>query len=627
MKIGRLGLIGILLSAVVGFALKAPPSDPDALVSISSWIGVFLLFISFAAALLAWGFFWVGLLRLDIPSFAPVLGSAWCAFLMLELGTYGLIGQRWVALDCFVLFLGVPLALYRFKAPWTMPRLQVADGLFVVLLLAFLAAGLTLSPHPDPLYYHLLGPRAWFDTERIRFAPGAPLYNQCGYWESLYLWADVFLAGEPGTGLFEAQVFSQWTHALFGFGAAYLMLRVLLKNWIEDVSWCALFAVCTSACLIWEPAVAKPDWGVIAWVVAGLAVYYHSRGREILSGVLIGLGIASKWTILYFAAPWLGLTLMTTREGWKVCLAVIVACAPIWFRNVIPTGNPFFPVLDGIFPSRFLSVPLKEYFAGFTQFGLSFKRLQIVVFDLVLSAPLSLGIFLFPLSKKSARLIGALTISLLLLATTMGPYYFAGYWRILGPAPVLAAAMGAVAVRKRLGFVPLLVIGGALSVWSIASSHALAPLAEIGREPALQIRAHAGGDAKAWLRLNTKPGDLIFTGGDTQLYYVSGLRIVRMEEDAALESALSRAVGARGIVRELRLRGGKYLLDTWRFGAPLPWGKTMARLYPALMAHKDAVAYQGASARVFDLVKLAELVSKDGLAMDQEPKIQGVVSP
>lgn len=351
--------------------------------------------------------------RVEGAAFALALGLGVGAYLALVLGLVGLYRDPvllgGVALAAILLRreLGRSLGLWRalgaegFAALRTAPR-----GVPIIVILAGLTVGLTalasLTPphHWDPLSYHLTSPLWFLRTGWVTPIAGIEFSNVPLATELLY-----------GVGLAAgSDIFGQLLHGGYGFIAALGVWGLVRRYHDRVAAWLALALFLTTPLVFIWARVADNDLTFACFTLCavaaalrvehGVTLSAESRRWLILSGVFVGLALATKYQALYIAAP-LGLLLFldswrararSIGWGWRslrgalgvaICfgLAAAIVALPWYLKNVWFFGNPIYPT---VFGGR-----------GFSPLAVSITA--DVLRDRVLSPRTPLGLLLLPL--------------------------------------------------------------------------------------------------------------------------------------------------------------------------------------------------------------------------------------
>ena len=206
----------------------------------------------------------------------------------------------------------------------------------------------------DALVYHLQGPRLYVEAHRLLAVPENFYLNWPAQFEMLFAWG-LLLKGDALAQLFH------WAAWLLTTILLYALARRTVDR--RGAQWAvALWASVplASGSAGW----AYIDLGLSAFVLAAAYAFLRwtecETGRWLtLSAIFAGLAIATKYT----AVTWLaGLLLLLVYHGWRhqhrtigwivlraagyAAVAGLVA-APWLAKNLVITGNPFYPFLFG----------------------------------------------------------------------------------------------------------------------------------------------------------------------------------------------------------------------------------------------------------------------------------------
>jgi hypothetical protein len=235
-------------------------------------------------------------------------------------------------------------------SPAAVPALAAAV-LVIVGALTLLAAGID-SAFYDQLNYHLAFPAQWLRAHRLITFPRHDYSFLPATMGLLYTYA---LAGLP---VWAAQALHWWMGGLAVAGTAVLAGRGR-SGW-----WAAAFLAATPAVMLsatWAASdLAAVAFAVAAWITIVAALEGRESGRAapwVLAGCLVGLAVGAKLLVsltvavplgiiaLVTAAPgsWPGLRGRVTRAA-LLTGGAIATMLPWLLRNLIATGNPFYPV-------------------------------------------------------------------------------------------------------------------------------------------------------------------------------------------------------------------------------------------------------------------------------------------
>jgi hypothetical protein len=680
---GFAGLLAGGLLAALGFPLWAGPADPDSVFGLSRLVGTFLVFLFWAGGLVAWGRLASRRLGLDEYGWLSRLarGSASFSLFAFALGVVKGIGLGrglpfliWLVLG-YVLNAGLPPRApvsipvpTRANPPTSHERWPIGlwmerigysvlalGGVFLVIRAS------NLHGTSDPSMYHLLGPRLWARAGRIAFDPAQPFAYVCSHWENLFLWGEGLLGGPGHRGLIENQLFAQWAHVVLGGGGTLLACRRLFGRFF---SFGELLPFALLAALLggWGPLgllhLAKNDWGVFCWLLFGVELVFSAQasdggrwGRLALGGFFLGLSIAGKLNGIFPALAWAGWAVWRDGGRWdrealarRTSMAAVIAAgvaaglAPVFLRNAIGTGDPFFPFLQGVFGASGLSMPFRLHFAGhegrlagLLSPGEWVWKLREFSGEGVFNGIFLIGVPLsFALRGIRRRSLGPWTVFWAASGWLFVLHFERGFlFRWLGSAClwvgplVLASAAGVVErfpsrASRTLLRVAAVVIAlvflrelglrqGFTALWQV-------PANEVARDPTVLTAA----DSKAWLRMNARPEDRIATTGDNQLYWVSGLRVSSLLSDPAY-AALDTDREPRHALEVFEGLGVRYVLDTRFYQGPF-WSEVARKLAPVLNSHPDAVLYLGLNSLVFDPARLLRAMGPSAKARGSSEK-------
>ncbi len=639
-----------------GYLLKGPPADPDSPFRFNIPLGSFLIFWGWATSLLSWGWLVCHALRLREGArlwLRIAFGAAWASGTALALACLGLCGYQWQPLVLLLLIAGplieyalVPASQADAGGPASWRRKPVAAAILAVTLAVFadrLASAFLAHGTTDPALYHLLGPRIWTDRGQLDFRLGAPATFHASYWEYLFIWGNVLLGGDQGRGLIEGQLFGQWTHVVFGFGGCFAAFYALFRSLGVREAWAMLagLAGVESGAIDAYVSLAKNDLGVSMWFVSGLALVFSGLDEEPLglwgAGLLCGLAIAGKVTVIFVAAPFLVACLFREVQGrgWRGALRRAARFAlgfqiPLlvnFSRNAWFTGNPVFPLLSYRWPSRWVgpSDPsMRPVLYGWIHWSIPLfvRRWADVLRDSPLNPLVAIAPVLLLLSgKRLPRSWGSLALAAIAGISAMALWDVPGFFaRWMWPSlPLLAGlaviAFGAFAdqsrwvpVRFREAIPALLLLVFVVGEWPTLIKF---PTLFQVESAALAIRdplVHPGGDSKAWLRMNVPPWELVVTTGDRLYYYVSHMNVVSANADPAIDESVSSVHDGEVALQLLRSRfDARYLINTDHFEKKYyDWmGQEFDRL---AYLHPETIAYMGPNSFVLDLVKLDEAI-------------------
>jgi hypothetical protein len=284
------------------------------------------------------------------------------------LGVTGLLGLIFslaqIARPPLFLFVLLGLSLlFLFNGSWRRFQTDLADfaarrnlsfsqyNVFTKLALALLFSLpflLTLAPQFeafDALLYHLAQPA------RVLQDGGVRLVNIPHFWfpnltENVYLWALAL----------HSERLAQMIHFTWGLLSALLLWRWAARDWGVEIGRKTLLLLAAIPSL---PMLASWAYADMALVFYALATLYaltffdstRSSGWLWLTGVMAGFAMTTKYTS--FTVPLAaGLLILLWRRGalsqtlahaTRFSLTALLVAAPWYVRNLIFTGNPFYP--------------------------------------------------------------------------------------------------------------------------------------------------------------------------------------------------------------------------------------------------------------------------------------------
>ncbi|MGZ3650882.1 MAG: hypothetical protein ACXWSC_06885 [Bdellovibrionota bacterium] len=592
--------IATLVAVPFGVVLYGRAPGPDFPHGVAALFGAFFIFLAYAGAQLCWG-------RVIAGGRAPwewaLWGSALFALLPATLGFFPWSAFEWWAF----LLAGPALALIMERrrpaeARLLLPGQRLTVAGVALFLLAFSAAA---SPNPfwDSLWYHLTAARFWFEAARVHLPPHFPIAFKGGLWDYHFLWGQVLLGSPNGGGLIPAQLFGQWASV----SCAIFSLLVL---WEEG----DLFGLSAGAALLgiagtelfMEVSFAKNDWAVVFWSLA--AFVYLRRGNFLEGAAVAGLAFTAKFTSGFFLLPLLIFeTWRQPRRASWAALAFSLAASPILLRNAYITGDPFFPALYSIFPTKIIG-PSWRSISYYESGSFTFSALAEKFGFLLRDSPAVPAIFLLPFARVSRAARAGAAFALISLALFWVLSGEKAEWRLAGAALVLLGAYGAEAaltIGKRLpsrAMPAVLLLLAGYVLWRFPLDWR-APSRLLG-DPAERIREHVAGNAMAWVRMNAAPGSGVVTLNEQRIYYLFPFSPRRAFDDPELDSALSTATDASAAVAVLKKAGIRYVVLSAEF-LDRYFDRRICDLFFALSeAQAGAVPFRTEFSRVLDLDRL-----------------------
>ncbi len=194
----------------------------------------------------------------------------------------------------------------------------------------------------DALAYHLGAPWSWLVNGSM-----APVPHHL--FTHFPLAASVVFLGPVRLGLPEAAAGLHWAVLGLAAAAAHGLARRLGA---ERTAWAAAACTAGSWHALWIAGVAAADqFVVLAVAVAAAELLPLARGGARppwLAGAALGLGLAVKYTAAVPVAALLLALLVARPRAWRAAAlagTTAGAAASFWYaRNLVTTGNPFFPL-------------------------------------------------------------------------------------------------------------------------------------------------------------------------------------------------------------------------------------------------------------------------------------------
>ncbi len=344
--------------------------------------------------------------------------------------------------------------------------------LAVALAVAFLRA---LSPPTDAdgLGYHLTAPRRWLEAGSLCYLPtllqtNLPMGVEMLYAIALGIWSDTAA---------KLIHFSMGTFALL---AAFALGR-RLRGPEVGVAAAALFVLAMPRLSVLpELTWAYVDLGVVLEVVcAALALLHWSRtghrGWLVCAALCAGFAISFKLSAAVFA---LALAIVAglardrpARRALGTALLFLAGASgpvlPWLIRSWVLTGNPVWPVLSGVFPTRDWSsdagtqwiTEFRYYSWGVDRLaGLSLESRELLVQGAVILVAVVTACLVYGWRDREARgLTLVVGVSSALLMTQTGLY--ARYFLPLLPLVWLLVCLAAARLLETSRWAPALVLG------------------------------------------------------------------------------------------------------------------------------------------------------------------------
>lgn len=336
-------------------------------------------------------------------SFSVAIGLGFIAYLTMLLGLIGLL-YSWlmILLLLIAVFICSPLSDFlHFRGNLILEwfdglRKTNRSSLVLALVMSVLSLPIWLLPlYPptawDSTEYHLASAKIYVQNHQILLTPYLrfpvfPQTNQMLFTISLQLYDDVTAQ------LIQFLMMIMLAMAVIAFGQ---------RLYSQGAGWWSAAILLQSPLVLWLGSVAYIDMGLMLFVTMSVYAFWNwfklrTQGWLILSGVLCGLAIGTKYTALFFL---LGLGLIALYRSLKdrryqpvaifTLLAVLVPL-PWFIRNFYYTRNPVFPFFYEMFGHLFgYGLWKPEHFQGIFEdfsnygFGRSLKSLIMLPWHIV----------------------------------------------------------------------------------------------------------------------------------------------------------------------------------------------------------------------------------------------------
>ena len=247
----------------------------------------------------------------------------------------------------------------------------------------------TFSPDPfvDVHFYHLLSAWKWATAGKFYDLNWMPYYMQGGLGEYTYAMLGSFVQDQMALVLT-----GQMVHFAFGVIGASSLVYGLARKWLNRrFALLALFAYITFPCEYIMLMRAKNDGFVLFYILCaltmGLKMWQSSRRSFIhLFYFFAFFAVGLKHTAAFFIVPfWLvSVVVLGRRKNYRETLkehargfaVFVVLGLPILIRNLILSGNPFFPAVSEIFAGYGLvSKPMADELMAYTYVKGSFLEI------------------------------------------------------------------------------------------------------------------------------------------------------------------------------------------------------------------------------------------------------------
>jgi hypothetical protein len=369
-----LGALGWLVIAASLFYISHKPFSPEQALTIARAAGQ--AGSAALVVLLAGG---IGTRMLPALELLPpvrlvlraALGLGWLGLLVLLIGSV-----RINPLICWLTLLAIGIVIWRYSLVWVRDWQAISglwrahDGMVMILTsglatTVFFTLCTALAPPLkfDALVYHLALPARYLQAGRVAYAPDITFWGMPQTGEMLYTLVMGLGFGTPaGTAL--------------GWGIGLLTL-VGVIGYVQETFDTRAAWVAGASLLEGFTLAASLAWGYVDWLTAlfGLAFFValdswrQKRGNYylVLAGIFAGFALGTKYTggilLLTGMVGVIGYHLFDRGSPGQACsvgrrtllyslarflVPGILVTVPWWLRNMLFTGNPFYPFF---FPS------------------------------------------------------------------------------------------------------------------------------------------------------------------------------------------------------------------------------------------------------------------------------------
>jgi hypothetical protein len=362
-------VVAVILTSIL---LLLPLFSPDTVLSMLAWFVLLYLFSGLGAFILGRFFPEINIPLLDRWAVSMLMGIGALAFMTLILGVVGLYYRAvaWGVALVLGLFiwktwrraLGEPtLHWFQEKAHSLGKKNYRWAALAIAFLLICLAGtylwALTPAIRYDALSYHLAVPDIFIRNHKMVEIPESFNTYWAHYADMLYTLA-MLLTGQPLPGLLH------FSAALLSAAFVFALTRRLSS---ARPAWIAAILFCSIPIISIQAGTPYIDLFVTVFVIgavyAGVS-WQHSRENSwlALSGGFAGLAMGAKLAALPVLIPFavlLVIGILRLERGWKNILRSLAWWAlpaglllfPWLLRDWLWTGNPIFPMMNGVFQS------------------------------------------------------------------------------------------------------------------------------------------------------------------------------------------------------------------------------------------------------------------------------------
>ena len=249
---------------------------------------------------------------------------------------------------------------------------KIIDISLFVFVIMFLIAECLINLTPpitrDSIIHHLAIPKLWLKHGGFYETPWAdfsyyPMYINLLYLIPLY---------------FKNYTIPAFIHMAFGIGTGWLIYLYLKKRFNRNWGLLGFFIFFSTPIVIWLSTSAYIDLGAAFFSTASIISFikwrdtgYNSLKWLFISSFCMGIAIGSKYNIL---VAWFIVNLMTmviyVQDTNKQMVALkygaiffsisLIVASPWFIKNLVLTGDPFYPLFQGFFKILQSEGPIKE---------------------------------------------------------------------------------------------------------------------------------------------------------------------------------------------------------------------------------------------------------------------------
>ncbi len=398
------------------------------------------------------------------PLFRVTLTGIWLGFaatVYFLFGLAGYVGSVWLNLFAAASVIAAVLALLVIGGA-TLRRANALGLTLGALIIALLAAEILLSLVPptarDELTHHLAIPRLYGRAGRIIEVPMAPysyypmllemLYTPWVYWRYDFVPKLIHCLYGFLTGLALCAYLSRRMNVVYGLLGFFFFVSVpvilRLNHWAYVDLGTTFYTTASLLCLLrWREDLTAKSWLVVAALSMGFTAATKPNGWV---AVLI-LFFFMAMSLVHEPRKSIG---QIARPIFLFAAMGALPFLPWLVKNWFQTGNPFFPLLAGFFPTK--AGPGASTAASFVGVGIFAKRQWLYGESWWQIAALPLRVFFSGQDDKPQYFDGALSPILILFL----PWAFRGKWleekKILAGFALLYFAYAFVLVDMRVRY-------------------------------------------------------------------------------------------------------------------------------------------------------------------------------